>query len=201
MSRRAPVAASLIRTLASFALLSLGALAVAGCGKAAAAAGGPATTRAATSSISLVIVAQKPGSRIQGPTYMPSTLLTVPAHTLVTVSITNEDLGDTPLPSGSPFAQVSGVHGGVASVDGTPYHALANDKVAHTFTIPSLGINVPIPGDAPAGHQGVHVSFSFMTGVAGTYRWQCFDPCGSGTGGWGGPMQTMNYMIGTITVQ
>jgi hypothetical protein len=35
----------------------------------------------------------------------------------------------------------------------------------------------------------------------GQYIWQCFDPCGSGFNGFGGPMSTKGYMSGTLTVE
>jgi hypothetical protein len=44
--------------------------------------------------------------------------------------------------------------------------------------------------------------FSFMTpNHTGTYRWQCFIPCGGGfLDGNGGPMQTLGYMMGNMEV-
>ena len=155
---------------------------------------------APSSQVRLTIVAQKPGSTVSGPAYTPSTYFTVPAHTLVTITIVNDDQGDTPLPAGSPFGQVTGVIGGHALVDGAPYTALAADKVAHTFTMPGLGVNVPVPGDVPAGKSGITVTFSFETGAAGSYMWQCMDPCGSDPNGWGGPMAMKGYMMGMMTV-
>jgi hypothetical protein len=146
----------------------------------------------------LTIMMVKPGTQ-SGPAYVPADF-TVPAHARVTVTIVNDDPGDTPLPAGSPFAAVKGTVGNSAAVDGVPYTALADDKVAHTFTVLPLGLSVPIPGDAPAGHQGITVSFTFITGKAGTYMWQCFDPCGSGVSGWQAPMGRMSYMMGTLTV-
>ena len=119
----------------------------------------------------------------------------------MTITIVNSDPGDTALPNGSPFNTVQGVVGGVAFFDGTPYKSLARAKVAHTFTVPILGISVPIPGDIPAGHKDISVTFSFKTGDAGLYYWQCMDPCGSGSTGWGGPMSTSGYMKGALTVQ
>lgn len=155
---------------------------------------------APASHIKLTIVAQKPGSSVAGPAYTPSTNLTLPAHSIVTITIVNDDAGDTPLPNGSPFGKVTGVIGGHATVDGVPYASLALDKVAHTFTAPGLGVSVPVPGDAPAGHSNIIVTFSFQTGAAGTYMWQCMDPCGADPNGWGGPMTMKGYMMGTITV-
>jgi len=151
--------------------------------------------------VALTIVAQRADSAISGPSYVPSTDLVLPAHTLVTVTIVNQDLGDTPLPAGSPFSNVAGTSGGVAFVDGQAYRSLDTSKVAHTFSIPQLGINVPIPGDVPQGHQGVTVTFTFLTGNAGTYLWRCMDPCGAGQYGWGGPMSMAGYMEGTLTLE
>lgn len=151
-------------------------------------------------SINLTIVAQKPGGSIDGPAYIPNTNLAVPAHSLVTITIVNNDPGDTALPDNSPFTKVQGVVGGAALFDGTPYTYLSPDKVAHTFTIPGLGVSVPIPGDIPAGHKGISVTFTVQTGAAGLYYWQCMDPCGSDPNGWGGPMSATGYMRGAFTV-
>jgi hypothetical protein len=150
--------------------------------------------------ISLSIVINQPGMQKDWPGYRPGTIV-VPAHSLVTLTIRNYDLGDTPLPAGSPFTAVQGVMGGVAYADGHPYTALAPQKVAHTFTIQPLGINVPVPGDTATGKPYAEVSFTFRTGAAGLYYFRCFDPCGSGTIGWQGPMLTKGYMLGTMTVQ
>jgi hypothetical protein len=146
------------------------------------------------------IVINQPGYHKDWPAYAPSTLV-VPAHSLVTVTIRNYDLGDTPLPKGSPFTTVQGIVGGFAYADGQTYTALAPEKVAHTFTIPQLGINVPVPGDTTTGKPYVEVSFTFRTGAAGTYYFRCYDPCGTGPSGWQGPMVTRGYMLGTLTVQ
>ncbi len=130
-----------------------------------------------------------------------NTNLVVPANSVVTVTLHNYDLGDTLFPAGSPFGKVQGTVGNVAAADGTMYAALALDKIAHTFTITQLGINVPIPGDAPKGASYASVTFTFHTGKAGVYTFRCFDPCGTGTSGWMGPMLTKGYMVGTLTVQ
>ncbi len=197
--------------LAGASLLLVGAV-FAGCGKVPiSSAHSPATkigsigsaqmmrASAPSSQVHLTIVAQKPGSSVSGPAYMPSTNFTLPAHSLVTITITNTDQGDTSLPATSPFGHVTGVVGGHAMLDGVPYTALSDDKVAHTFTLPSLGINVPIPGDAPAGQNGITVTFSFRTGAPGVYMWQCMDPCGADPNGWGGPMTMNGYMMGMVT--
>ncbi len=148
----------------------------------------------------LNIVINQPGYHKDWPAYSPSTLV-VPAHSLVTITIRNYDLGDTPLPNGSPFTSVQGTFGGVASANGRVYTTLAAEKIAHTFTLPQLGINVPVPGDAVAGKPYVEVSFTIRTGAAGSYYFRCMDPCGIGSIGWEGPMVTPGYMLGTLTVQ
>ena len=153
--------------------------------------------RTVPSKVALIILAQKPGSSVQGPAYS-NTNLVLPAHTQVTLTVVNQDPGDTTL--AAPFGNVTGTSGGLAYLDGQPYSVLDVTKVAHTFTISKLGVNVPIPGDPPTGHSDIAVTFSFMTGDAGTYTWQCMDPCGAGPSGWEGPMATRGYMMGTLTV-
>jgi hypothetical protein len=188
------------------AILLCLAAAVSGC-VASAALGGQASTRHAPAApverhvqLKLNIVLNQPGMQQDWPAYAPNKLV-VPANSLVTVTLRDYDLGDTPLPSGSPFTTVQGIVGGGAYVDGKSYTSLAPEKVAHTFTIPQLNINVPLPGDAPKGASYDTITFTFHTGKAGTYLFQCFDPCGTGSSGFMGPMATKGYMIGTLMVQ
>ncbi len=148
----------------------------------------------------LNIVINQPGLHKDWPAYAPSTLV-VPAYSLVTITIRNYDLGDTPLPKNSPFTSVQGTIGSVASVNGHSYSTLAVEKVAHTFTLPQLNINIPIPGDATTNKPYVEVSSTIHTGAAGSYYFRCMDPCGIGSIGWEGPMLTKGYMLGTLTVQ
>ncbi|GAC1670031.1 MAG: hypothetical protein NVS9B9_28980 [Ktedonobacteraceae bacterium] len=150
--------------------------------------------------VSLNIIINQPGMRKDWPAYRPSELV-VPANSLVTVTIKDSDLGDTLIPKNAPFASAQGVVGGLAYADGLPYSSLAPNKIAHTFTISQLHINVPLPGDAKNGATSDTISFTFHTGKAGTYIFQCFDPCGQGSSGWEGSMSTKGYMMGTLIVQ
>lgn len=150
--------------------------------------------------LNLSIVINQPGLHKDWPAYTPANIV-VPANSLVTVTLRNYDLGDTPLTSNSPFTRVQGVTNGTAYVDGKAYSSLAPEKVAHTFTIPALHLNVPVPGDGAKGASFLTVTFTFHTGKAGSYMFQCFDPCGTGSSGWMGPMMTKGYMTGTLTVQ
>jgi hypothetical protein len=99
----------------------------------------------------------------------------------------------------------------------------ADCSVQHTFAIPGLGLNVPVaspntvaennalcgtsPCVANTADQALAphtvVRFSFKTPKAGgTFRWQCFVPCGGGfVDGNGGPMATPGYMMGQMEVQ
>ncbi|HEY4912612.1 MAG TPA: hypothetical protein VIJ91_01680 [Candidatus Dormibacteraeota bacterium] len=144
--------------------------------------------------------------------YLPTTILKVPANSTVTVQIDQED-GASGLRN--PFwAQAQGIVGGTFHMtyfddQGNPQEGDFSSipdpaSAAHTFAIPDLGVFVPLEGisdAAPAGSMNV-ITFSFKTGKAGVYHWQCFVPCGAGTiYGNGGPMQTLGYMAGFLIVQ
>ncbi len=147
--------------------------------------------------------------------YGPTTNFSVPAHALVTVTIRNYDTATT---LNNPFfGQVQGTVGQSAKVNGKTFKLLSGTAVAHTFTIhmfpsssqPNLDVNVPLLGVSPSapnlsnGYPKPTVTtFQFKTGAPGRYIWQCFDPCGGKQyyRGFGGPMSTLGYMAGTLTV-
>jgi hypothetical protein len=140
-----------------------------------------------------------------------TTIYKVPAHTLVTVTIYQFD---TSTGLRNPFlAKVMGTQGGVATMNGKAVSVLNPDDASHTFTIPDLGISVPLPGisstaknpcgsaPCPLSDDHTTITFSFMSPGPGTYRWQCFVPCAAGfILGNGGPMQTIGWMDGLIEV-
>jgi uncharacterized protein YaiE (UPF0345 family) len=145
------------------------------------------------------------------PSYLPTTTLEVPANSVVTMQIDQEDSARG---LRNPFwSQAQGIIGGTFQMtyydnSGNPqkgdFRALdAADNAAHTFAIPDLGVFVPLEAvnaAAPPGSMNV-ITFSFRTGKPGSYHWQCFVPCGSGTlAGNGGPMQTLGYMVGLLVV-
>ena len=144
--------------------------------------------------------------------YLPTTTLKVPANSVVTMTIDQED-GASGLRN--PFwSKARGILGDKFHMTyfddaGAPqvgdFTALDDaSTLAHSFAIPDLGVFVPLQGisdAAPAGSMNV-ITFSFKTGKAGIYHWQCFVPCGAGTiYGNGGPMQTFGYMTGFLVVQ
>ncbi|MEO8953191.1 MAG: hypothetical protein ACR2H5_24830 [Ktedonobacteraceae bacterium] len=158
------------------------------------------TPVASSTNLIIDIVMNQPGLQKDWPAFAPSNLV-VPANSLVTVTIRDHDLGNTVMPQNSPYTTVQGTVGTSATADGRAYASLAAEKIAHTFTIPQLNVNVPLPGDGMNGKDFNTVTFTFRTGSAGTYTFQCLDPCGTGPMGMMGPMVTQGYMVGTLTVQ
>ena len=154
------------------------------------------------------------GSQPDWVSYGPTTNLSVPAHSLVTITIKQYDTGGTI--TNPYFAEVNGTVDGTEMVDGKTVSRVSPDAIGHTFTIHALPTNqdplfvsVPLPSlpdeakpapgsDYPAPHV---VTFSFVTGGPGEYVWNCEYPCGDGTyAKFGGPMSTRGYMSGTFTV-
>ena len=146
-------------------------------------------------------------------TWEHTTIWQVPAHTRVNVTIYQYDSG-SPLRN-QQVGEVEGTIGGVATLNGKPFSVIDSNGgfgVAHTFSIPTLGINVPLPGNNPASSlcssapctpSSPHyiIKFSFMSPGPGSYPWQCFVPCGLGfLYGNAGPMQTVGYMDGFMQV-
>jgi hypothetical protein len=145
--------------------------------------------------------------------WVHTTVFQVPADTRLNVTIINYDSG-SPLRN-QQLGQVTGTSGGVALLNGKPFRVInsnAGNGVGHTFSIPSIGVNVPLYGNngnanlcgaAPCTTSSPHqvIKFSFTTPGPGNYRWQCFVPCAGGyLYGNGGPMSTLGYMGGFMKV-
>jgi len=134
--------------------------------------------------------------------YLPTTYLSVPKGAVVHMTIDQQD-GATGLRN-EYFGLVRGTIDDEMTVNGKVMKAMDPSLAAHTFTIPDLGVSVPLEGvadNAPAGATNV-VEFDFVVpDTSGLYRWQCFVPCAAGTlYGNGGPMQTLGYMAGELKV-
>jgi hypothetical protein len=122
---------------------------------------------------------------------------------------------------GQPLSNISQVGQISKMVTG---HTFSGDP-GHTFTIQStpnssypIFVSVPLIGVADDAPNNVTIngnqyptpnviSFQFRTGPAGiTYLWHCYDPCGdtqysrNAPFGFSGPMWTLGYMSGTMTV-
>jgi hypothetical protein len=140
-----------------------------------------------------------------------TTVLRVPANALVTVTVYQFD---TATGLRNPyFGQPRGLVGSTMTVDGKTLRTLDPDLASHTFAIPDLGVSVPLKGVADdaknqcsvapcnLGQAHTTITFTFRTGKAGVYRWQCFVPCAAGfVLGFGGPMQSLGYMDGLLQV-
>lgn len=152
-------------------------------------------------------------------TWVHSTQFEVPAHTRIDVTILNYD-GGAQLRN-QYIGRVTGTLSGDMTVNGRKVKDItpaSNPTVgygeSHTFTIPGLGLNIPLPSvngnnptfctQSPCTTNHVHntVTFSFMSGAPRQYHWQCFFPCAASyLDGNGGPMQTLGYMDGFLKVQ
>lgn len=147
--------------------------------------------------------------------WVHSTLWDLPANTRINVTVDQYDSG-SPLRN-QQLGMVQGTIGDDMTVDGKTMsliNSYGNSGVAHTFSIPTLGISVPLLGvnpaatndcstPAPCTFASAHeiVKFSFVTPGPGQYPWQCFVPCGGGfLYGNGGPMSTVGFMGGFLKV-
>jgi hypothetical protein len=160
--------------------------------------------------------------------WVHTTIFKVPANTTVHMTILGYD-GCTP-PRNNYFSLVQGTIGGKVTVQQyknltTPIgpkiatsviNGWARCSVGHTFAIPSLHLFIPVasPNTNLFNSAGCSVSpcgndphsmeqFSFRTPdqPGSTFRWQCFVPCGGGyLDGFGGPMQTLGYMMGEMEI-
>jgi hypothetical protein len=143
---------------------------------------------------------------VAGPKGLESTAnISLPVNRLIELVIISYD---TPTPPPDQYSTVTGtvdgkmflINGTSASM-GTPeswgagVSSVPTDQISHTFTIPSLGINIPIVGG------DTEIAFLYFN-QAGSFTWQCYTPCGfpDATGGWSGAMVTPGWMMGTVTV-
>jgi hypothetical protein len=137
------------------------------------------------------------------PAVAPATIH-VRAGATVVLTIREYDDMVTPLADSSPFLQVMG---GTETVNGKRVTSVSNQMIAHTFTVPSLGINVPLPiagMDGSMGSMGggpTTVRFTFHApATPGTYLWLCATPCGTGPYGISGAMRINGWMRGHLIV-
>jgi hypothetical protein len=143
--------------------------------------------------------------------WVHDTTYEVPANSVVHVTIYQYD-GQSGLRNEF-LGQARGIIGGSFMNNGKPTQAIDPTTASHVFSIPQLGVSVPLEGvaddaknpcaNAPCPLSTAHytVSFSFRTHQKGLFRFQCFVPCAAGfVQGFGGPMQTEGYMDGYLRV-
>lgn len=134
--------------------------------------------------------------------------IALPAHRLIKLVIICYDDGAANV-TGPQYATVSGTQNNTISVvnntnvnstqgaagmqlsGGETVSSLPADSIAHTFTIPQLGINVPI---APSST----VTAYFTINQTGSFTWFCMTVCGSGPDGLSGAMDTPGWMTGNL---
>ena len=167
------------------------------------------TLFATTESIFNSTVGDQPAYFVMGPNgLVPATQIRVPAHRLIELVIVNYDDGNASLtdPSytavtgttsntmfygGNDMINASQTASGISIKGGVSTSSVPADQIAHTFTVPSLGLNVPVPVSS-----GLVVTFTINS--AGTYTWFCMTACGSGDNGLLGAMNTPGWMTGSL---
>lgn len=145
--------------------------------------------------VALTLQTSGPG-HAHWPRIVPSNI-TLRKGKAVTLVITSYDDGTAPLPRA--LSSYDSAQGGKETVNGKAVASEPNSRVAHTFSVPALGVNAVIPAVAK-GAKTVTVAFTFTPTKSGTFTWRCFAPCGSGSDGMGGAMATMGWMEGHVTV-
>lgn len=156
-------------------------------------------------------IGDQPAYYILGPTGLQSSeQIALPAHKLIKLVIINYDNGQANL-TNSEYTAVMGVTGNsvtlvnnslvnstmgqagiqIAGVENVS--SLPASEISHTFTIPSLGINIPV------ATLSTEVAY-FTIDSTGTFNWFCMTRCGSGPTGLMGAMATPGWMTGSVTV-
>lgn len=108
----------------------------------------------------------------RGEAYYSPASFTVPSRTLILVTITNYDPGNSTVPL--PDSQVCGAVNGTEVANGVVVSQLPPAGTSHTFTVtsgPYQGFNVPVP---PASVRSPSTAtFGAYFATSGTYSWQC----------------------------
>lgn len=157
-----------------------------------------ATQSAQPANLTIKIVTGKMDGKPGWPQFVPANA-NLPANTVVNVTVKDYDDGAAPIPTG--YNVVKGTVNGSITVDGKAVTTLPANDVAHTISIPSIGLNVPIPPKTDKESYST-VTFSFKTpATAQQLNWQCMAACGSGSSGWQGAMATDGWMKGVYNVQ
>jgi hypothetical protein len=157
-------------------------------------------------------VGDQPTFYVLGPDGLQSTAqINLPANRLIKLIIVNYDEGSANL-TDPKYATATGVvNNRITLVNNTLVNStmgssgilirgvenvssLPESEIGHTFTIPSLGINVPV------ATLSTEVAY-FTLSTPGKYSWFCMTACGSGSDGLGGAMSTPGWMSGSVVVQ
>ncbi|HYB67618.1 MAG TPA: hypothetical protein VEC43_04765 [Candidatus Acidoferrales bacterium] len=85
-----------------------------------------------------------------------------------------------------PFTLYNDTNSGQVALQYTQGETITHLPISHTFSIPDLQVNIPIPPDTM-------VVFTYTFSTPGVYSYLCTTPCGPGMG-------LAGYMLGYITV-
>jgi hypothetical protein len=85
-----------------------------------------------------------------------------------------------------PFTLYNDTNSGQVALQYTQGQTISKMPISHTFSIPNLQVNIPIPADTM-------VVFTYTFNTPGVYSYLCTTPCGPGMG-------LAGYMLGYITV-
>ena len=155
-------------------------------------------------------VGDQPAYYVLGANGLESTAnISLPAHRLIRLVIVCYDDGPANL-TGSQYATVTGTFNnevydvnnenvnstqvvtGIQIAGGQNVSSVSPDNIAHTFTVPQIGLNIPIMPSST-------VTAYFTLNQTGTFSWFCETQCGSGPDGTEGAMSTTGWMTGSIT--
>lgn len=131
--------------------------------------------------------------------YFPANF-TVPAHTLVVVTIADYDDASNPVSDAT--GCVKGTVGNTETItnashpSGEAVACIPGSEVAHTFSLntSAYDLNVPVPPSESIAVP-VLVTFSAYFNTTGQFVWHCLAPCD------GVSMVTLGFMMGTITIE
>jgi len=131
--------------------------------------------------------------------------ISLPVRTLIQVTIVSYDTptnGSTDQQgrvNGTLGGNVYLINGTTASMSsmpeqwGTNVTSVPGASLAHTISIPELGVNIPVVGG------DTEIAYLYFTRT-GTFTWVCLTPCGFGPNGALGAMSTSGWMTGTVTI-
>lgn len=153
----------------------------------------------------------QPAYYVLGPNGLESSAnISLPAHQLIKLVIFCYDNGTAPLLEPQ-YANVNDTQNNMETVvtndnvnssqgssgmqltGGQNVSSVSADNIAHTFTIPQLGLNIPVEPSST-------VSAYFTLNQTGTFFWFCMTECGFGPTGQQGAMATPGWMSGNIIV-
>lgn len=130
--------------------------------------------------------------------------ITVPSHRWIEMTITTYDMGNlTVLPqylqvNGTKNNEITIINGTTAMMDNLNtweqnVTSVPASQILHTFTVTKLNLNIPVVAGT------TEIAYIYLT-QTGTFHWQCEAPCGSGSSGWAGPMDSLGWMSGNLVV-